>query len=213
MEPGPSAKTPRIPQREPGRIRFKKLLEAFDQLLVEKPVQEVGLYDISKRAKVPPASVYHFFPGKEAALIALARVHHEALEEISFTKPQTPPSSWQELSRHKVEETARYYNQNPSAMRLFFGSNISAEVRNADVGQYARLVEGRRDILALYFKISSVDNLDQRLFTYYGIIDGVFSLAYAREGQISDEYVRESHTAGIAYLRCFLPEQLSRAKY
>jgi flavin reductase (DIM6/NTAB) family NADH-FMN oxidoreductase RutF len=39
---------------------------------------------------VPSASVYHFFPNKEAALVALAHRHHEALEALSSLPSPTP---------------------------------------------------------------------------------------------------------------------------
>ena len=66
----------RLPTRRAGHVRFKKLLEATDSLVAEMSIQDIGLYQIAERAQVPTASVYHFFPTKEAALLALAAEHH-----------------------------------------------------------------------------------------------------------------------------------------
>ena len=60
----------RRPQRKPGQVRFRKLLDALDELLATSNVQDIGLYQIAAKAKVPNASVYHFFPSTEAALLA-----------------------------------------------------------------------------------------------------------------------------------------------
>jgi AcrR family transcriptional regulator len=160
--------TARQPQRRPGQLRFQKLLDALDALLRDNNVQEVGLYQIAEQAGVPSASVYHFFPSKEAAFMALATVHHQALQELSQEPLPARPANWQELCREKVSAAARYHNDHPAALRLFLGANISVEIKSADMSQYLRLAQARADML--------------------------------------DQYVAEAQQAGIAYLRCYLPE-------
>ena len=77
--------------------RFQKLLDAADSLLAEQHVEQIGLYQIAEQAAVPTASVYHFFPNKEAALLALAERHHEALQCIARAPLLPPPETWQDL--------------------------------------------------------------------------------------------------------------------
>ncbi|MEW6632271.1 MAG: TetR/AcrR family transcriptional regulator [Pseudomonadota bacterium] len=198
----------RRPQRKPGQLRFRKLLEALDELLVTSNVQDIGLYQIAAKAKVPNASVYHFFPSTEAALLALAEVHHNALLELSMLPLEVRPARWQDLFRLKVTSAAQYHNNHPAALRLFLGANISLEVKTADISQLHRLVDGRSQLLSYYFHVPSVPDWERRLATYFSMIDGVFSLAYSEHGYIRDDYIAEAHLAGIAYLRCYLPEIL-----
>jgi len=198
----------RRPQRKPGQVRFRKLLEALDELLITSSVQDIGLYQIAAKAKVPNASVYHFFPSTEAALLALAEVHHGALLELSKLPLEVPPLRWQDLFRQKVTSAAEYHNSHPAALRLFLGTNISLEVKSADVWQYHRLVEGRSQLLSGYFHMPRIPNWNRRLATYFALIDGVFSLSYSENGFIREDYIAEAHQAGIAYLRCYLPEIL-----
>ncbi len=199
----------RQPQRRPGQLRFKILLDALEVLLAENGLGDVGLTQIAEKAGVPPASVYHFFPNKEAALLALATVHHQALLAMSGERLAVPPASWQDMLRQKVTGAARYHNEHPAALRLFFGANISAEVKTADTSQYFHLAEKRAALLEHYFHMPLIPDWDRRLATYFSVIDGVFSLAYSRHGLITDQYVAEAHQAGIAYLRCYLPEILT----
>jgi len=198
----------RQPQRKPGQLRFQKLLQALDELLRDHNVQDVGLYQIAKKAGVPNASIYHFFPSKEAALLALAEVHHQALHRISLEAPARRPASWQQLSREKVALAADYHNRNPAALRLFLGTNVSLEVKSADVSQYRLLAQTRAAMLDRYFQVPSVPEWHRRLATYMAIIDGVFSLSYSQHGRILPSYIDEAQLAGIAYLRCYLPEVL-----
>ena len=198
----------RRPQRKPGQLRFRKLLEALDELLTTSSVQDIGLYQIAAKAKVPNASIYHFFPSTEAALLALAEVHHDALLELSKLPLDVPPARWQDLFRQKMTSAADYHNSHPAALRLFLGANISVEVKSADISQYHRLVEARSQLLSYYFHVPVVPDWERRLSTYFAMIDGVFSLSHSETGYIREDYVAEAHQAGIAYLRCYLPEIL-----
>jgi len=59
---------PRKPLQQRSRERYELLLDATEALLSERDAIDVGLYDIAKHAKVPPASVYHFFRPKRRLL-------------------------------------------------------------------------------------------------------------------------------------------------
>ena len=199
----------RRPQRKPGKLRFRKLLDALDQLLASNNVQDIGLYQIAAQAKVPNASVYHFFPNAEAALLALAEVHHEALREQARQYLSTPPRSWQDLFRQKLAAAAQYHNNHPAALRLFMGTNISAEVKSADISQYHRLVDERTRLLEHYFHLPVIPDWRRRLAIYFAMVDGVFALSYNENGFIRDEDIAEAYQAGTSYLRCYLPEFLA----
>lgn len=212
MDEAPASERPskrivaRQPQRRPGQVRFRKLLDALDQLLESNQVQDIGLYQIAAQAKVPNASVYHFFPSAEAALLALAEVHHNALLELSSQPLPQRPTRWQDLFRQKMTAAAHYHNVHPAALRLFLGANISVEIKSADVSQYHRLVDARSRMLNDYFQMPVIPDWERRLATYFAIIDGVFSISYIEHGFIRDDYIADAHLAGVAYLRCYLPE-------
>jgi AcrR family transcriptional regulator len=171
-------------------------------------LQKVGLYQIAERAGVPAASVYHFFPNKEAAFLALAAEYHTALHDLASEPLDPPPLSWQDLVRRKVTGAAEYHNNHPAALRLFMGAGVTVEVRTADTGQTVRLARRRAQVLDDYFHVPHVPDWERRLATSIAIVDGVFGLSYAQHGIITPELVDDAWRASIAYLRTFLPEQL-----
>jgi AcrR family transcriptional regulator len=200
--------TARQPTRRPGHIRFRQLLGALEALLEENSLQKVGLYQIAERAEVPAASVYHFFPNKEAALLALAAEYHTALHDLASEPLNPPPASWQDLVRRKVTLAADYHNDHPAALRLFMGAGVTVEVKTADTGQTVRLAQRRAQVLDAYFHVPHVPDWERRLATSIAIVDGVFGLSYAQHGIITPDFVDDAWRASIAYLRTFLPEQL-----
>lgn len=56
----------------------------------------------------------------------------------------------------------------------------------------------------------ALETIHQQLLVAYGIINGIFILAYRSEKEITDAYRQEAITAVIAYLRCYLPENLPK---
>jgi AcrR family transcriptional regulator len=198
----------RQPQRRPGEMRFNVLLQALEALLAENSLQDVGLYQIAEKAGVPSASVYHFFPNKDAALIALADIHHKALEAIALEPLVPSPAGWQDIVRRKVTRSAQYHNEHPAALRLFYGAGVSAEIKVADTSQSIRLAQRRAELLNRHFDMPVVPDLLRLLATSIAIVDGVFGLSYSQHGNIAPVYIEEAHRASVAYLRTYLPEIL-----
>ncbi|MCS0501216.1 TetR/AcrR family transcriptional regulator [Ancylobacter mangrovi] len=193
-------------RRRRGQLRLKALIEATDALLVDHDVSEVGLYQIAEKAGVPPASIYHFFPNKEAALIALAEEHLGIMLANTRREIEPRPASWQELIAARVRASGAYYNSHPPLMKLFLGASIGAEVRKRDMAGTLAIAQGRADLLARYFVMPAIPGWTAKLANSLAIADGIWALSYSQHGHITQESIEESLRAAIAYLRCFLPE-------
>lgn len=198
----------RQPKRKSGEIRFNLLLDALDTLLIDHNVQDVGIYLIAEQAGIPTASVYHFFPNKEAALLALAKKHHLALEQLAIELPATAPTSWQEMVSGKIERAAIYYNNHRSTLRLFYGAGMTTEIKSIDLSQTMMLADRRMALFEHYFHMPEIPDLRRSLALSIAIVDGVFGLSYSQHNSITPEFVREAQRASIAYLRTWLPEIL-----
>jgi len=106
------------------------LLDAADALLSDRETTEVGLYDIAGAAKVPPASVYHLFPTKEAAFVALAERYLIGLKRhIVRTAPGGQLQRWQDFVTLELHRAIEYYNDHKVMSKLFFGANVIPDVR------------------------------------------------------------------------------------
>ncbi|GLK86134.1 TetR/AcrR family transcriptional regulator [Ancylobacter defluvii] len=203
-EANPIGKTP--VRRRRGQIRLKALIEATDALLQEHDVSEVGLYQIAEQAGVPPASIYHFFPNKEAALVALAEDYLERLVARSIEAPPSPPANWQELIGWRIRTSARFYNEHVPLMRLFLGASISAEVRQRDMAGTLAVSRTRAEMFDRHFVMPPIKDWIGKLATSLAIADGIWALSYSQNQSITDESIEEGVRAVTAYLRCYLPE-------
>lgn len=199
----------RPPRRKNGQRRLKALIDATDTLLQEYDVGQISLNKIAESAGVPPASVYHFFPSKEAALIELAEVYFGKILESSRGPIAPPPATWQDLIVRRLHDTSQFFNEHPSSMKLFFGTALNAEVRRRDMDGIASVAEARADAFDHYFVMPSIPDWTAKLANSVALNDGIWALAYSQHRCITAEALEEGIRATIAYLRCFLPEYLA----
>lgn len=199
---------PRKPVQKRSRERYERLLDATESLLSENEPSTVGLYDIAKQAGVPPASVYHFFPTKEAAFIALAERY---LEQLGATTRATPLDRnrirhWSDIYVLGSQRVFDFYNENPVLLKLFFGSALSPEIRRRDLDYIKGLSENGYAWMNSYFIMPYIPDAEVKFSIIYAIFDGVTSASYERYGRVTDEYRDELIAAIVAFCRTFLPE-------
>lgn len=197
----------RRPLRQRGVKRLELLLDATAAVLTRAPDGEISLADIAQESGVPLASVYHFFPNRIAALVALAGRHHGALA-TSSRQSNFRAGDWQSYVRQWHVAGADYLNARPDALRLFMGAGVSVEVRRLDFGGNERIASAHADRLRQDFHCDDIVDLEYYLKVSAGVLDGIWSISYAETGSITDEYLEEATMAVLAYLRCHLPERL-----
>ncbi len=202
------ATSPRKPVQKRSRERFERLLDAVESLLLEHEPTTVGLYDIAKQANVPPASVYHFFPTKEAAFVALAERYLERLNEMTRNTPldRSNIRHWSDLYVQGSDRLFGFYNENPVLLKLFFGSGLNAEIHNRDLDYIKRLSEDGYNWMNAYFEMPYIPQPEIKFSIIYAIYDGVTSASYQRHGSVTQEYRDGLISAVLAYCRTFLPE-------
>jgi AcrR family transcriptional regulator len=202
------AKQPRRPLQKRSRERFKALLDATDALLEVSDVSEVGLYGIAEQANVPPGSVYHFFPTKEAAFVALAERYLEQLYRLTRLAPPDLDQirNWPDLFRVGSLKVMDFYNSNPVMLKLFFGSAISPEIRHRDAVYVEALSASGYDWMNTFFEMPYIPDAERKFSVVWSIFDGVTKTSYERHGKMTMEFHREQMEAIIGYCRTFLPE-------
>lgn len=58
--------------------KYDLILDALQQLMVDKNIQNISVSDIAAKAGIGKGSIYYYFPSKEAILDALIRRNYEA---------------------------------------------------------------------------------------------------------------------------------------
>jgi AcrR family transcriptional regulator len=182
------------------------LLDAADGLLRDKETTDVGLYDIAGAAKVPPASVYHLFPTKEAAFAALAERYLIGLA-AHVTSPFRVGElrRWQDFVIIELHRAIEYYNNNPVMSKLFFGANVIPDVRILDIKNVSVESASVYDRMNALFEMPYIYDADTKFAALIGIYDGIWMTSYARHGGITLDFARETELAALAYCATFLP--------
>lgn len=200
----------RRPAQKRSLARVNALLDAADALLREREIGDVGLYDIARLADVPPTSVYHFFPTKEAALLGLAERYLEHMHQI-LQQPLdlTQVDHWIDLVTIRYYRVVNYFNENLPARKLFIGLAIGSDVKMLDFADMDNLVTWTYRSMNTIFDMPYVKDPTLKFSVLFGIYDGVWATSYAKRGYITPEYAREGLRAGIAYLSTFLPTTIA----
>ena len=196
----------RRPSQQRTKIRFTLLLNAADRLLADRETTDVGLYDIAAAAGIPPASVYHLFPTKEAALVALAERYLRGMGEF-MVQPEDAAGFeiWQDFIATEMGRAGQFYNEHPVMAKLFFGANVIRDVRALDVRNVEAASGSIHDRMNEMFEMPYLRNAEIKFATMIGIYDGIWMTSYSRHGYITERFAREAKTAAISYCGTFLP--------
>jgi AcrR family transcriptional regulator len=200
----------RQPSRERGQLRFQALLNATEALLNEHNPDDIGLYQIARRARIAPASVYHFFPTKNAALLALAEKYHADIRAmVNAPVPATRLMSWQDLLIVRHERAVSYYNSHIPAAKIFLGIHPSWEIHQADTRYNQTASETLFSYYDRLFLMPYVQDPQEKFELTYAIADAIRSVSFERYGTITLKYAQEATAACIAYCRTFLPDRIA----
>jgi AcrR family transcriptional regulator len=204
----------RRPTRERGVMRFNALVAATERLLNRHDPDEVGLYQIAEEADVPPASVYHFFPTKGAAFLALAEHYIQGFQNLN--EPPVDAASlrsWQDLMALEHARAVSYYNEHIPALKIFLSGHPNWEIRQADRSLMAEIAKTSFDYYDNLFHMPYVANAERMFLISVGIADAIWAISFARHRKISSDYAADALTACIAFCRTYLPERVEpRAK-
>lgn len=61
----------------PDMKKYDRILDALQQLLIDRTIQNISVSDIAKKAEMGKGSIYYYFPSKEAILDALVKRNYE----------------------------------------------------------------------------------------------------------------------------------------
>ena len=194
------------PLRSRGLKRVQDILDATEALLAEKSNEDVSLAQIAGQAGIPLASLYHFFPNRNAAFVALAKRFNEHLYRLAIAPIDPRPASWQQVVSFRQAGSAAFLNARPAALRLFIGAGVSVDVRAADWAGNEAVARSRVKLLEAYFHLPYIKDLQTRIAVAIALQDGIWALSYGRLGFIAPEFVDASTEAAISYLRNYLPK-------
>lgn len=201
------ASAPRQPARGRGLVRYTALVDATETLLQSESPDEVGLYRIAEQAGVPPASVYHFFPTKEAAFTALANRMADRLMEVHRAPIRARDlQSWQDLFRVDTGRARDFYNSHPAALKIFYGGYGGVDARRVDESVAQRLAGAVYRRMDQIYHMPFIRDPARKFACRLAILDAIWAVSVQLHGHITGDYYEEAIIACTAYSRHILPE-------
>ena len=83
-----------MPDTKKNEKKYDLILDALQQLLEEKKIQNISVSEIAQRAGIGKGSIYYYFPSKEAIL--------DALIERSYEKPLLTAQNLAAQTSHRL---------------------------------------------------------------------------------------------------------------
>lgn len=142
----------RAPQQDRGHRRVEQILDAAESVFAEVGVDAATTNQIAERAGASMGSLYHFFPGKDAIVLAVARRLAERIRDrnaaaMSLDDVHAPlPLLFERIiGTHDrfVAESPAFAAVHETMHRKFGSCSIKDELDEAIVDQVRRFLEVR----------------------------------------------------------------------
>lgn len=133
----------RQPRQQRSKKRVDAILQAAKSLIAEKGSAQLKIHDIARRAEVTPASIYQYFPSKNAITHALAestfnRMHEHMLDELPAV--HTREEAFQTL-QGLVEKYYQLYLDDPALYDVWVCISADKSVHDMDIQDSRRTSE------------------------------------------------------------------------
>lgn len=207
-------RVPIWPSQERSKVRFERILDVADELLLACLPEDLSIDKITKAAGLQAPSVYRLFPSVAAVIHGLAQRHLLAMAAYVQETELEPDLSWQEELRQGLIVCRRYYEINPQAAKLILSSSVSREVRISDRENVSRMAENALagsnllEASASWPPGTTHEDVLRRLEIMIDIVDAVWGQSFHYHREITDWYFEESVRAAIGYLELYLPKHI-----
>jgi AcrR family transcriptional regulator len=145
----------RVPTQARSRERLRRLLDAAEDLLANEGAEALTTTRVAEAAGVSVGSLYQYLPNKGAIVQALARRYLADFEglmgELEREARLGGGTGWDDPVGRLIDAFSERYRQLPGYRALWFGRELSDELRAADRENKVALARGvRRIAVALH---------------------------------------------------------------
>jgi AcrR family transcriptional regulator len=170
------------PKRRPKQARsqemVRRIVEAATTILTRDGVEALTTNHIANEAKISVASVYQFFPNKQAIIYAAYNTWLEALDSrvISVAESLIGKVPWQTFAEQLAQSMGHYTTSNEEEFELLRAMWSSRDLLNLDKEHNRMMSEKVAD--AMQFYGSKLPR--ERLLVLAGFANELFTLAVER---------------------------------
>ena len=197
--------------RTPGIVRRKRLLGAARTLLSQRDLDEIGLADVARAARIPKGSAYHYYRDILDLYVQLIAVMgEEMLQDVRRPIRGRAPACWSDIVAALVRRGAHYFIRDPAARQLLISPKtppaLKLKDRQSDK-QIARLFEEQ---IERSFVLPALEDRTAIFFRAVEIADLMFGLSMLEHGAITPQMTEEAVRGVVGYLRAHLPDKLPK---
>jgi AcrR family transcriptional regulator len=140
----------RVPTQARSRARLRRLLDTAEEVLASEGAEALTTTRVAEAAGVSVGSLYQYLPDKGAIVQALARRYladFEALmAELERDALRGGGAGWDDPVGRLIDAFSERYRELPGYRALWFGRELSDELRAADRENKVALARGVRRI-------------------------------------------------------------------
>jgi len=193
--------TAKIPVQARSKARFNEIILAAEALVIEIVIDQVSPHKIAKRAGIPPASVYQYFPSLGALFSTMAEIHFiKAFDMVEERIAEKNISNWQDLILILVDVAYDFYTQDKISETLFLSNVVAPGVRELSATRLTRVGNYFADKFAIIHKKSELKGLPEKIAICIEVMKGVYIRSLSVHGEIKANYKNEARILILGYL-------------
>ena len=194
----------KVPVQERGKARFNAIITAAEELVLELGIDNVSSHKIAKRAGIPAASVYQYFPTMGALFAVMAEKHYAGVFSLlRDTLDDMEIRSWRDLASVIVDVAYDFYTQDKLCEILFLDFHQGPGVNEFADSRLARMGLWFIELFYVLYKKSDLDALPEKLTICVQITETVFRRSLNVHGEITETYKEEARILVLNYLGDF----------
>lgn len=178
-DPSPASDIRRRPTQERSKKRYDAILNAAKSLISEKGSAQLKIQEIASLAGVTPASIYQYFPSKNAITLALAQhtFDHafDSLED-SLPKAETLEQACVVL-QEMIEAYFQIYVNDPAMLDIWVSISADKTLQDLDLQDSRRQADLIFSSIKVFFEEEQWGKLHQISFLLSHMVGSAIRMA------------------------------------
>ena len=197
---------PRQPRQERGQRRVDAILDATAAIVAEEGLPAATMHAIARRSGTTIGSLYHFFPDRDAVVVALAERHGVAIGELATGLATVDWSalSLEDAVERYVETCVDYVRRHPALLPVGQAALVlRPDLRQADTSPEHLLLSVTKAIVAARTPDAPAAERAARAAMMLALTEGVIERSVRFTSPPPSVLYRELKRALCAYLGSF----------
>jgi AcrR family transcriptional regulator len=169
----------RRPTQERSKKRCDAILNAAKALIGEKGSAQLKIQEIAEKAKVTPASIYQYFPSKNAIILSLAQYTFDnAFDALELNLPKAATLEQAcFIMQEMIESHYQIYLNDPAMLDIWVSISADKSLQDLDLEDSRRQAELIFSSIKVFFNESEWDKLYQVSFLLSHLVGAAVRMA------------------------------------